>query len=235
MVNKDKIQRDLHWYFWDANTEQPLHEDQYEIDDEGLVHVIATDIQRNRVSLTGLLPVQFGEVDGDFLVDEMNLISLKGAPTWVYGRFNCDRNQLTHLEHAPKKCEDFSCSHNKLVSLTHAPEVGNTITCDHNMLTDLTECPAAKEVFAAYNPFVKLTHTPGHIHQLTITYEPNLPLLGLLSVHHVEIFDPDTGEYMDKLSKILNAHTGKGAHNKAQMLTCAAELIKAGYKGNARW
>jgi len=235
MVNKHLIERDLHWYFQDANTELPLYEDQYEIDDQGLVHVIGTDIQRNRVSLTGLLPVQFGEVDGDFLVDEMNLKSLKGAPIRVWGRFSCNRNQLTHLAHAPAACEDFSCSHNKLVNLTHAPQVANTITCDHNMLTDLAECPPAKEVFAAYNPFVHFKHTPDHIEQLTITYEVNLPLLGLLSVHHVEIFDPDTGEYMEPLSQILNNHTGKGAHNKAQMLKCAAELIKAGYKDNARW
>ncbi len=235
MVNTDKIQLDLLWYFQDANTELPLHESQYEIDPDGVVHVIRTDIQRNRVSLTGLLPVQFGEVEGDFLISNMNLTSLKGCPRHVDGNFDCSENSLTSLQHAPSTCEDLDCSRNKLTTLHHAPVVANSISCSHNLLTDLSTAPGAQDMFAAYNPFKTFRNMNKDIDRITITYDTNLPLLGLLSVRHVEIFDPDTGEYMDKLSKILNAHAGKGVDNKAQMLMCAAELVKAGYKGNAKW
>lgn len=234
MVNQDQIHQDLHWYFEDANTEMPLQEDQYQIDDQGVVHVHA-DVLRIRRSVDGALPVQFGRVNGDFLVHDMSLTSLVGAPHIVLGAFNCSQNLLTSLMHAPRTCENMDCSHNKLTNLSHAPIVSNSLDCSYNLLTDLTTCPGAQDVFAAYNPFEHFRNTPGDIERVTITYKPNLPLLGLLSVHHVEIFDPDNGEYMEPLSKILNAHIGKGVTNKVAMLKCAGELIKAGYKGNARW
>lgn len=235
MVNKHEIERQLHAHFWNANTSEPLDAyDDYEIDDQGLVHV-HIDIIGHMPSVTGKLPVQFSEVDGDFLIHKMNLTSLVGAPIKVVGAFDCSENLLTSLLHAPTKCEDLNCSRNKLTNLTHAPMVANSIDCSYNLLTDLTTCPGAQDVFAAYNPFEHFRNTPTDIERVTITYAPNLPLLGLLSVHHVEVFDPDTGEYKEDLSKILNAHVGKGVLNKAAMLKCAGELIKAGYKGNARW
>jgi hypothetical protein len=234
MVNTDKIHQDLHRYFEDANTEMPLNEDQYQIDDQGVVHVQA-DVLRIRGSVNGALPVQFGRVDGDFLVHDMSLTSLVGAPHIVLGAFNCSQNFLTSLMHAPRTCEYMDCSHNKLTNLSHAPIVSNSLDCSYNLITDLATCPPAQDVFASYNPFENFRNTSTNIERVTITYKPNLPLLGLLSVHHVEIFDPDTGEYKEDLSKILNAHAGKGVSNKAHMLKCATELIKAGYKENARW
>lgn len=235
MVNKDQIAYEMHEHFKNAVTGDPLDDyNDYTIDDQGLVHV-HTDIQTQYPSKTGKLPVQFGEVAGDFLISRMNLTSLQGCPTWVYGNFDCSDNALTSLMHAPSKCEDLNCSRNKLTSLSHAPKVANEIDCSYNLLTDLTTCPGAPVVFAAYNPFEHFRNTSGDIKLITITYAPDLPLLGLLSVHHVEIFDPDTGEYMEPLSKMLNAHVGKGVSNKAAMLKCAAELIRAGYKGNAKW
>lgn len=235
MVNKDLIRRELLAHFRNAVTQDILDDyDDYEIDDQGIVNV-HTDIQAIIPSVTGKLPVKFGEVQGDFLISKMQLTSLKGCPTWVYANFDCSENSLTSLMHAPTKCEDFICSRNKLTNLSHAPTVAKLFDCSYNLLTDLTTCPGAQEVFAAYNPFEHFRNTPGNIERVTITYKPNLPLLGLLSVHHVEIFDPDNGEYMEPLSKILNAHVGKGVINKAAMLKCAGELIRTGYKGNARW
>jgi hypothetical protein len=235
MVNVKQIKQALHDYFWDANTERPLDEDNYRIDDTGRVHVVFADVQGLRKSATGKLPVQFGQIGGDFIIEDMELRTLEGAPTRVQGRFNCSHNKLTTLQHAPVKCIQLDCSNNKLMNLAHAPQVVSSVSCDNNLLQDLHNCPEASDVFAAYNPFTTLRNIPAGIELLTITYAPDLPLLGVLSVHHVEIFDPDTGEYLDSLSKILNAHMGKGEINKATMLKCAGELIKAGYKGNAKW
>jgi hypothetical protein len=235
MVNKTQIEQDLHWYFEGALTDQPLDDFQYKIDEQGLVHVFA-DVRRARVSLDGKLPVKFGHVQGDFLIPEMNLISLQGAPQTVKGKFDCSNNLLTTLEHdAPYACADLYCSHNKLTDLKYAPKSVNTITCDNNLLTNLSTCPAAIDVFAAYNPFKNFRNTPDHIQELTITYEPDLPLLGLLCVPHVEIFDPIIGEYKENLTSIINKFSHKSDGMKARMLQCAAELIRAGYKGNARW
>jgi hypothetical protein len=235
MVNKDLIARELYEHFWNANTNMPLDRyDDYEIDDQGLVHV-HVDIQSVAPSISGRLPVQFSEVDGDFLIINMNLTSLVGAPTHVEGIFDCSHNLLMSLEHAPKTCGYFNCQGNKLTHLAHAPQGANSIDCSKNLLTDLSTCPGSQDVFAAYNPFETFKDTPTDVERVTITYAPNLPLLGLLTMHHVEIFDPDNGEYKEDLSKILNAHVGKGVSNKASMLKCAGELIKSGYKGNARW
>jgi hypothetical protein len=235
MVNKTQIEKDLRWYFEDALTELPLDDSKYKIDDQGLVHVFA-DVRRAWVSLDGKLPVKFGHVQGDFLIPKMNLTSLLGAPHTIKGKFDCSNNLLTAFEHdAPYACADLYCSHNKLTDLKHAPKSVNTITCDNNLLTNLTTCPAAIDVFAAYNPFKNFRNTPDHIQVLTITYEPDLPLLGLLSVPHVEIFDPITGEYDETLTNIINKYTHNGSTIKSHMLQCAAELIRAGYKGNARW
>jgi hypothetical protein len=235
MVNVAKIKQALQDYFWDSNTERPLDENHYRIDDQGRVHVDFADVMVYRKSATGKLPVRFGVVGGDFLVEDMGLDSLEGAPIKVMGRFNCSKNLLTSLQHAPASCVDLDCSHNQLTDFTHAPKVANTITCNNNQLKDLHDCPASSDVFAAYNPFENFRNTPTNIELVTITWHADLPLLGLLTVHHVEIFDADTGEYREDLSKILNAHVSKGASNKAAMLKCAGELIKAGYKDNARW
>jgi hypothetical protein len=235
MVNKEEIAQELHAHFQNANTNQPLDDyDDYEIDQNGLVHV-HTDIQSVAPSISGQLPVQFSVVDGDFLIRKMKLTSLVGAPTHVEGIFDCSHNLLTSLEHAPKTCADLLCQENQLTSLSHAPMAANSIDCSQNLLTDLSTCPRTRDVFAAYNPFENFRNTPTHIEKVTITYAPNLPLLGLLVAHHVDVFEPNTGEYMKPLTTILNDHVGKGVSNKAHMLKCAIELIKAGYKGNARW
>lgn len=235
MVNKALIRRELLAHFRNGVTQDMLDDhDDYQIDDQGIVHV-HTDIQAIIPSVTGKLPVQFGEVQGDFLISSMHLHTLAGAPTRVEGLFNCSKNRLTSLQHAPTSCKYLDCSHNELTNFLHVPQVSHTITCNNNLLTTLKDCPAALDVFAAYNPFESMKHTPGHIELLTITWRPTLPLLGVLAVHHVEIFDPDTGEYLDDLSSILNGHMGNGVIHKAAMLKCAAELIRAGYKENARW
>jgi len=119
------------------------------------------------------------------------------------------------------------------VSLAHCPDVSDELVCDHNLLPDLSTCPPARLVYAPYNPIRTLKNTPGHIHHLILSYDPQLPLLGLLSVHYVEIIN-ELGENLPDLNDLLNAHVGKGVFDKGRALQCAAALIKAGYKSNAR-
>lgn len=235
MVDKDKIELELHWYFHDMSTQQPLWSDQYEIDHQGLIHVFNTNIYSVRASETGRLPVRFGEIVGDFRVNNMGLTTLEGAPTVVSGWFSCVQNKLTSLLHCPKSCMRLMCSHNKLTSLTHASEVDDAILCDNNQLTDLSSVPPVEYLDVEYNPIQNFQNTPSHIERLDITWHEHLPLLGLLSAQRVDIFDPESGEIMERLTQIINAYTTQEGSMKSKMIKCAAELIRAGYKENARW
>ena len=47
------------------------------------------------------------------MVDENELVSLKGAPDTIDRAFYCRFNQLETLEGAPKRTEEFYCGLNK--------------------------------------------------------------------------------------------------------------------------
>lgn len=110
--------------------------------------------------------VNFGKVNGGFDCSEMNLTSLKGAPTEVTGHFNCKGNHLTSLEGAPEKVGGFfNCSLNDLTSLEGAPkEVKGYFDCSYNDLTSLEGIPVVKSLSCYHN---KLTSLRG-MHQNSI-------------------------------------------------------------------
>ena len=57
------------------------------------------------------IPVQFGVVNGDFIISMNKLTSLKGSPTKVGGSFYCTDNKLENLEYSPRIVGgDFYCS-----------------------------------------------------------------------------------------------------------------------------
>jgi len=67
---------------------------------------------------------------------------------------------------------------------------------------------------------------------VVISYTPDLPLLGLLSVGKIEFeHDPDHLPTQSKqVEEIVNKYTGQG---RAGQLKCAAELVRAGFKSHA--
>ena len=129
--------------------------------------------------------INFGKITGNFDCSELDLISLKGAPTevggtfWckdnkltslkgapqkVGGTFNCFRNQLTSLEGAPQIVgKGFYCSGNKLISLEGAPqEVGGNFWCNNNQLTSLKGAPqkVGKDFNCSSNRLTSLEGAP---------------------------------------------------------------------------
>jgi hypothetical protein len=85
------------------------------------------------------IPVKFGKVTGYFDCGENNLTSLKNAPSFVGGSFNCSYNKkLTDLKFAPISIgggfSAFSCG---LTSLKGFPKIvkGGTISISYNQLT----------------------------------------------------------------------------------------------------
>ena len=87
--------------------------------------------------------IKFGKKKGKFDCSNLDLISLKGAPTEVGRSFECSGNQLTSLKGAPKKVGgDFYCDNNQLTSLKGAPQkISKWFDCQNNYLTSLVGAP----------------------------------------------------------------------------------------------
>ena len=81
-----------------------------------------------------MLPVKFKEVKGFFDCNYNQLTSLEGAPREVGVNFFCHYNNLTTLEGAPEHVAGaFWCDRNQLTSLKGAPEkVGGYFWCSDN-------------------------------------------------------------------------------------------------------
>lgn len=236
MVDEYLIENLMYTYFEDIYTGVRITDSDYVIDTDGEVHV-STSIHMFTRSPNRMIPVKLAVVDGDFIISQRQLKSLENGPHTVAGDYDCSNNQLTSLMYAPKqmsKGASFRCDHNKLISLAHAPHHADEFVCYHNLLTTLADAPPCRLLRATENPFTSFKHTPDHIEHVVISYAPDLPLLGLLTVQK-KIELRATGTYhherdIKPIELILNKYTQQG---KAGMLKCAAELIKAGYKSHA--
>ena len=141
----------------------------------------------------------------------------------VMGDFDVVNIGLTTLEGAPHTVgEAFMCSANKLTTLEHGPQsVGHMYVIGTNPLTTLDGYPTGQ------GPDM-----------MSMSYMHDLPLLRLLSSMRITLYphpdrDSTQEQYtVDQISGILNKYTGSG---KPGALKCAGELIKAGFKENARW
>jgi hypothetical protein len=141
----------------------------------------------------------------------------------VGGDFDVVNSGLTTLENSPHTVGDtFMCSANQLTTLAHGPQIvkyGYVI--GNNPLMSLEGYP--------------LSHSPEMV---SMSYLSNLPLLRLLNSKQIKLYphaDRDTHEEqvkVDQISAILNKYVGEG---KPGALKCAAELIRAGFRENARW
>jgi hypothetical protein len=203
---------------------------------------------------TKQIPITFGKVTKNFEVNNNRLLSLVGSPRWVGGMFYCNYNQLTSLEGAPDHVGgDFVCEYNQLTNLAHVPgHVGGGFFCQYNLLTSLVGSPqkvtggfscnhnqlqylkgGPAQVEGDYecedNPLVSLEGAPVQLKNGTfvVTYGRDLPLLRVLQYESREI-----NKAPKKLMPILDEQVG---HGKAVALRAAGELIRAGYKENARW
>jgi hypothetical protein len=69
------------------------------------------------------LPVEFGEVEGDFLCSDCNLLSFKGTPIKIKGGFYARANRVKTLEGGPEIVRgDYHVQKNQLESLKGLPE-----------------------------------------------------------------------------------------------------------------
>jgi hypothetical protein len=163
---KDLIQKilaDLDKYFTYTG-EITIDDNTGKVSVTGNVYLGSSDIKHER------LPVQFGDVGGNFYCINNSLSTLVGAPRWVGGNFYCIINLLETLTNAPKS-------------------VGGEFGCD---------------------------------------YTSDLGLLRIILSNCSDIMlyrAPET------VTNIIQKYLGKG---QSGALQCAAELIRAGYKKNAK-
>lgn len=131
----------------------------------------------------------------------------------VGGAFIVNRMSLTSLEGGPQQVgASYFASDNSLENLTHAPEqVPGTFSITNNPLTSLEGWPEKG------------------VSNCSLTYNDHLPLLRCLQttdkIHVVNYAPPE-------INLILNKYKNEG---KAGAIKAAGELIRAGFKENARW
>jgi hypothetical protein len=79
----------------------------------------------------------------------------------------------------------------------------------------------------SHNPLENYDHLPEHCAELVLPYVPDAPMLKLLMYPNVIFHDAP-----EQVKQIMDKHSGKG---KSAAIVCAAALVRAGFKGNARW
>ncbi len=109
---RQNIQRWLH----------EMHIEHYTINDD-----LSVDVHSN-VLLSGKklksIPVQFGKINGSFLIADNKLTSLKGCPKVVKNSFTCSNNQLTSLKHCPQEVGEYFIFHsNPIETLKFLPNL----------------------------------------------------------------------------------------------------------------
>lgn len=187
----------------------------YIIENNGLITVEGScRLERNCLKL----PVNFNSVSGNFICYNKELTTLEGCPNQVGKDFDCSYNELISLEGCPDYVGgDFDCTNNNLTSLIGAPKIIEVCRINGNQLTSLEGLP--KEI--------KLL--------LNLDYHENLPLLKLCFSKIADFYFQSPNLKLEELCRdiehILKKYNGTGRKGALQ---CAAELTKAGYKGNAR-
>lgn len=200
----------------------------YTIDPETLV----VDVEGS-VALRAMTPhfgVQFGKVSESFWCRERQLTSLKGAPHTVGKDFDCSANKLTSLAHGPTHAGTYNCNYQQLTSLEGAPTtVTGVFLCRNNLITSLNHLPSGITFLDCQdNPLVNFEHVPLDLENISCSWRRDLPLLRLLTCKSVSL----GWECPLAVDQIITKYEGQG---KPGALKAAAELIKAGYKENARW
>jgi hypothetical protein len=123
-------------------------------------------------------------------------------------------------------------AHNPVNTLMGMPQVLQTLDVTDCGLTNLKglNAPLSGWLGASHNPLRSLEGFAGAHISFTFDYAPELHMLrALMTKNKIEVKGDHRAE---QVSLILNKHVGSG---KKGALACAAELIRAGYKENARW
>jgi hypothetical protein len=189
------------------------------------------------------LRVQFGTITGSFVRNrstpqDPRLNSLVGFPRKVEGSVSVARSRIRDLTHAPNQVEGhfwaYHCA--QLQSLHGAPRwVGGNFVAYNCALTSLKGAPlVVKGLFeVSGNPLENYDHIPEGCVSVKLPYNKSAPILRLLVYPEVTFtWDGVTTQAHPFVDEVMRKYAGQG---RAGAIRAAAELVKAGYKENARW
>jgi hypothetical protein len=140
-------------------TRYTIHED-LTVDVEGNVNLSGKEIIR--------LPVQFGVIDGAFVISGNGLTTLKGCPHTILGNFWCNTNRLKNLQFGPTTVTgSYNCGYNQINTLEYLPDtMKEGLDCSHNRLTilkGLEKFDKLYHLFANNNQLTSLQYVPKEI------------------------------------------------------------------------
>ena len=187
-------------------------------------HEVNVDAYSVRPKFKKAIPFKMGLITGHYYCDKCDLESLHNAPHTVMGNFICSSNYLKSLEGGPTSVG--SSQHN-----------GGLYSCAVNFMHNFEGAPTdfSGHFLGTEQLGTGLTSVDGipiNSSKVTISAQPKLPLLKLTQYSQVELRYPHLGGVNKKLTEILKPYAGTG---KPGALKAAAEMIRAGFKENARW
>lgn len=198
---------------------QVVHGD-YTIDSNGVIDV---DGRCDAIFAEHMdrLPVTFGEIIGDFNCVSNGLKSFKGFPRIVEGNLNCSSNLFTSLEDSPQRVNGIYFMCHTCPSL----ESLKGLSIKHTALI-VDDCPIKS---------LDGLNTP--LRELHITWTPELPLLRALYyvTDSLALRGSKEDKTYRKVSRIINDFIKSPENIKKKLIECQYALIKAGFRGNARW
>jgi hypothetical protein len=218
-----RLKDNLHAYYSYWEDDEKERSIRFQINDDNSVEILTScHLSHSCISLPY---ANITVCKGDFIMANQGVRSLKYTPKKILGEFSCGHNDFISLTDGPVSVSgNYACEHNnKLESLEGlATEIGGDL--------DFNGC---KKLKVMWNSFDSIK-VGGNIY---IPYHINLPLLRLLAPTYanskiqVLLFDiADLEEIHDILAKYFNVENWKKA-----VVDCQYELIKSGYKGNAKW
>ena len=186
------------------------------------------------------LPVQFNNVMGEFDVSTSTLTTLEGSPQ-TCDSFRCYGTPLHSLQGGPQAVSvEYNCNRCWLKTLEGAPhDMGfqGRFHASGNMLENLVGAPQQVDFLdVTSNPLNSLEGLPKYCRKLSLPYQPHIPLLRVLLVSGLQTLEVllEEGSWSEDqtdLQEILLKYAGKGW---AAMVPCAREMIRMGYRENAR-
>ena len=225
MTIQDQVKQKLYQYF------RVMH-GSANVDRDGVVHCTG-DVKSRGPFPHGELPVQF-HVVRDLDISATGLRTLRGCPLIVTGNFRAATNNLQDLQGGPRIVSDeYDVSACGLRSLEGAPAQVRTLKVGGNMLTSLEGLEQTKvnNVSARNNPIQTLEHIPSQASFVGFSYRPDLPVLRAVvqsQPPEIVFYDPQPPA---PVKEIMERYQGRGWN---WVVPCARELIRAGFKGNAR-
>ena len=203
-----------------------------EVDPDGRIRTIGS-VRMKYPAEDGKLPVRFS-VTGDFYIQGMNISDLEGCPDECQ-TFWAASNPLTDLRGGPQHVSgDYIVNG---CGLTRLDGIAKYIYADLRIfnnsldsLDGLADVNVHSYVLATDNPITRLRDLP-RCYQIMLTWSPRIPVLRMVvNNKRPEIrfsepsIPPGFNEIMDRYE-----NQGPGA-----LSACATELIKAGFRGNAK-